>query len=384
MTIRQIIDKKMPSFTEWFEAIGYEKTDEFRQEDNTKRDRLEFLFQECNIPYDRPERMTASDIVDKTPLFLDIVKRKGNKLCALRLVPKKSNLPKLRQRGKTLNEYLETWFPTLDINPDDYKAEVVPHSDNTKYSSTFVITDKGIYGEFVAGGHWQLSQGFFSHEPITFLHNFNELKLSNSNEQMQKFIMEMISYLNILPNKQNLLKENLKSQFTQHQNRIDNKTDNIQQLGAGFTNTNYLKGYFEYVVWPDESGHFVDYNRMIPDMIGDIDFKISDNNQKLTGTCASPGQTSGKVKIVLDSENTEFENGDILVCPMTTVDYVPLMKKARGIITEQGNILSHAAIVSREMKKPCIVGVKNVLNDLQDGDEIEMLADNGKIILKNR
>ena len=363
MNIKQIIDKKMPSFTEWFEAIGYEKTDEFRQEDNTKRDRLEFLFQECSIPYDRPERMTARDIVDKTPLFQDIAKRKGNEPCALRLVPKKPNLPKLRQRGKTLNEYLETWFPTLDINPDDYKAEVVPHSDNTKYSSTFVITDKGIYGEFVAGGHWQLSQGFFSHEPITFLDKFNELKLSNTDEQMQKFIIKMINYLNILPDKQNLLKENLESKFT---------------------NTNYLKGYFEYVVWPDESGHFVDYNRIIPDMLGDIDFKISDSNQKLTGTCASPGQTSGKVKIVLDSQNTEFNEGEILVCPMTTVDYVPLMKKAGGIITEQGNILSHAAIVSREMKKPCIVGVKNVLNDLKDGDEIEMLTDDGKIILKNR
>ncbi|MFZ2189187.1 MAG: hypothetical protein WAV48_00165, partial [Candidatus Magasanikiibacteriota bacterium] len=106
------INNSMPSFTEWFEAIGYNKTNEFRQEDNTKRDRLEFLFQNFNIPYDRPERMTARDIVDCTPLFQDIVNRKGNELCALRLVPNKPNLPKLRQRGKTLNEYLGDWFNT--------------------------------------------------------------------------------------------------------------------------------------------------------------------------------------------------------------------------------------------------------------------------------
>lgn len=362
MSITQIIDKTMPSFTEWFEAIGYNKTEDFRQEDNTKRDRLEFLFQNFQIPYDRPERMIARDIVDCSPLFQDIVNRKGNELCALRLVPNKPDLPKLRQRGKTLNEYLEDWFNTLDINPDDYKVEVVPHSDETKYSATFIISDKGIFGEFVTGGHWQLTQGFFSSEPISFLYDFKKLKLSQPNEENERLILRMINLLQIPKDKQNILKEKLNSHFT---------------------DTNYLKGYFEYIIWPGDRQMFVDYNRIIPDMLGEIDFQLPKNNGELTGICASPGTATAKVKIVLDPQNTEFHDGAILVCPITTVDYVPIMKKAVGIITEQGNILSHAAIVSREMKKPCIVGVKNVLNNLKDGDEIEINASTGKITIKN-
>ncbi|HBU07004.1 MAG TPA: hypothetical protein DEB09_02880 [Candidatus Magasanikbacteria bacterium] len=357
------INNTMPSFTEWFEAIGYNKTNEFRQEDNTKRDRLEFLFQNYNIPYDRPERMTARDIVDCTPLFQDIINRKGNELCALRLVPTKSGLPKLRQRGKTLNEYLGNWFNTLDINPDDYKVEVVPHSDETKYSATFIISDKGIIGEFVAGGHWQLTQGFFSAEPISFLYDWNKLVLSKPDEPVADMIKTMLDFLHIPKDKQNLLKTN---------------------LNAKFTNVDYLQGYFEYIIWPGNRKMFVDYNRLIPDMIGDVDYKLPEQNIKLTGICASPGIASGKVKIVLDPTNTIFGDKDILVCRMTMIDYVPLMKKASGIITEEGNILSHAAIVSREMKIPCIVGVKNVLVDLKDGDEIEMDAMTGKITIKNR
>lgn len=69
---------------------------------------------------------------------------------------------------------------------------------------------------------------------------------------------------------------------------------------------------------------------------------------------------------------------------MTTIDYLPLMQKAAGIITEQGNILSHAAIISRELKKPCLVGVKNAMKLLKDGQEIELDANNGFVsIIRN-
>ncbi|MFZ2190069.1 MAG: PEP-utilizing enzyme, partial [Candidatus Magasanikiibacteriota bacterium] len=254
-------------------------------------------------------------------------------------------------------------FNTLNINPDDYKAEVVPHSDETKYSATFIITEKGIIGEFVAGGHWQLTQGFFSSEPISFLYDWDKLTLSKPDETTADMIKTMLDFLHITKNKQDLLETN---------------------LNAKFTNTDYLQGYFEYIIWPGNKKMFVDYNRLIPDMVGNIDFQLPEQHNKLTGICASPGIAKGKVKIVLDPTNNIFENKSILVCRMTMIDYVPLMKKAGGIITEEGNILSHAAIVSREMKIPCIVGVKNVLADLKDGDEIELDATTGNITIKNR
>jgi len=358
MTLTEIIDKKMPSFTEWFEAIGYDKTEEFRQEDNSKRDRLEILYQKIGLPYDRPERMTVRDIVDQTPLFQDIVKRKGNELCALRLVPIKPELPKYRQRGKTLNEYLNGWFKELQLNPDDYKTEVVPHGE-TKYSATFIITDKGIIGEITPGGHWQLTQGFYKIPPLTFSFNFDKIYLSTPNEEIKQVIAEMLDLLLITQDKQKMF---------------------IEKIGSEFTTLGYLKGYFEFIVTENNKKMFVDYNRLIPKMIGDLQIiNLKKSDEELTGTCASPGQAQGKVKIVLDSTTADFQAGDILVCEMTTVDYVPLMKKAIAIITAQGNILSHAAIVARELKKPCLVGVKDALDKLKDGEDILMDANGGKI-----
>ncbi|MBS3175403.1 pyruvate, water dikinase [Candidatus Woesearchaeota archaeon] len=65
---------------------------------------------------------------------------------------------------------------------------------------------------------------------------------------------------------------------------------------------------------------------------------------------------------------------------MTSIDYLPLMNKALGVITSRGGILSHAAIVCRELNKPCIVGVGNLINELKEGDYICLNADKGEII----
>ena len=62
---------------------------------------------------------------------------------------------------------------------------------------------------------------------------------------------------------------------------------------------------------------------------------------------------------------------------MTRPEYVPLMKKATAIITDEGGITSHASIVSRELKIPCIVGTKIATKILKDGDLIEINADIG-------
>lgn len=362
MKISEILDNKMPSFTEWFDAFDYEGREKFREEDNTKRDRLEILFQEIGLPYDRPERMLATDIVNQTPLFKKIMAEKGSQLCALRLVPFSPELPKLRQRGQTLKEYINNWFSTLNIDPTKYKVEVVPHSDKIEFSITAVINDQGIFGEITPGGHWQLTQGFFEQSPISFYYDFKTLKLSEKNSEIEKIIQKMYKKLIIPENKREILQEKIQAEFTP---------------------TGFLKGYFEYALWPNNQGHFVDYNRLLPDMIGDLpipNFEIENNNE-LSGICASPGQATGEVKIILDPKNeaNKFINGNILVCLMTTIDYVPLMKKASAIITEQGNILSHAAIVCREMKKPCLVGVKNALNKLKNNEKIEVNATHGII-----
>lgn len=100
----------------------------------------------------------------------------------------------------------------------------------------------------------------------------------------------------------------------------------------------------------------------------------------LRGTPAQPGKVVGKVcKMLFDKDFPKFKKGEILVALQTMVHYVPLMKKSKAILTEFGGLTSHAAIVSRELGKPCIVGIPNLIASLKDGDRVEVDADKGVV-----
>jgi len=88
----------------------------------------------------------------------------------------------------------------------------------------------------------------------------------------------------------------------------------------------------------------------------------------LKGIPASPGVGKGKVKVILGPEDfKKFEKGDVLVTRMTNPDFEPLMAIASAIVTDEGGHLSHAAIVSRELGKPCVVGTREATKMLVDG-----------------
>ncbi len=100
----------------------------------------------------------------------------------------------------------------------------------------------------------------------------------------------------------------------------------------------------------------------------------------LRGLGASPGVATGKVKIVLDlSELDKIEEGDILVTEMTSPDFVPAMEKSAAIITDRGGMTCHAAIVSRELGIPCIVGTGNATKVLKDGMIVTVDATRGVV-----
>jgi pyruvate,water dikinase len=98
----------------------------------------------------------------------------------------------------------------------------------------------------------------------------------------------------------------------------------------------------------------------------------------LQGTAASPGVAFGKVKILKNAKEIgKIEEGDVLVTEMTNPDFVPAMKKAAAIVTEKGGRTSHAAIVSRELGVPAIVGCEMVLEILKDGEVITVDGTHG-------
>ena len=99
---------------------------------------------------------------------------------------------------------------------------------------------------------------------------------------------------------------------------------------------------------------------------------------QIKGSIAFPGKAIGKARVILDPMKAkDFEEGDVLVAGMTRPDYLSLMKKAAAFVTDGGGILCHAAIVARELKKPCIIGTQKSTIFFKDGDLLEVDADKG-------
>ena len=97
--------------------------------------------------------------------------------------------------------------------------------------------------------------------------------------------------------------------------------------------------------------------------------------QDLRGLVANIGRAIGTAKVVMSSEDiSKVEEGDVLVAVMTRPDYLPAMRRAAAIVTDEGGITSHAAIVSRELGVPCIIGTKVATKSFKDGDMVEVNA----------
>lgn len=122
-----------------------------------------------------------------------------------------------------------------------------------------------------------------------------------------------------------------------------------------------------------KNGKLTIYDRDISkEMLG----KQTTHTQQLSGTVGNPGIVTGPAKIVFHrGEFDKFKPGDILVTTMTHPEFLPIMKQAAAIVTDEGGITSHAAIVARELGKPCIIGTKVATKVLKDGDRVEVDAD---------
>ena len=102
---------------------------------------------------------------------------------------------------------------------------------------------------------------------------------------------------------------------------------------------------------------------------------------RLRGQIGSRGSVTGKARVIraADIAGADIGVGDILVTDMTTPDFLPLMMKTGGVVTAWGGILSHAAIVCRELNIPCVVGVQNATTILHTGDKVEIDLESGSI-----
>ncbi|OGI92087.1 hypothetical protein A3A09_02170 [Candidatus Nomurabacteria bacterium RIFCSPLOWO2_01_FULL_42_20] len=113
--------------------------------------------------------------------------------------------------------------------------------------------------------------------------------------------------------------------------------------------------------------------------------EISKETKIVKGFTANKGKITGIARIILNSADFhKIAQGEILVTTMTSVDFVPIMDKAGAFVTNEGGITSHAAIVSREMNKPCIIGTQNATQVIKDGDMVEVDAERGIVKILER
>lgn len=99
---------------------------------------------------------------------------------------------------------------------------------------------------------------------------------------------------------------------------------------------------------------------------------------EITGTPAYMGKVKGVVTVIAARENySRIAGSEILVIHTTTPDILPFIKNVKAIVTEEGGILSHAAVISREFKIPCVIGTKIATKVLKDGDIVEVDAEKG-------
>lgn len=349
--------QKQISLTEWFEAIKHPIAEALRKEDNDKRERLLVLNNAIRLPFDKPHQFSVVEMVAQTPAFVAFLEEHGDELCALRLIPHDSSKPKLRMRGHTVRDAMN-WFAEQQVEPEAYKADFVPHPTDHKWSTIFVVRPDGVFGEIIRGAHHQLTQGFHDEgKPIVFSYDFHTWNMVPENGEA---LAEMKSVLAMLtvddPKIQTVLKE---------------------KLGAVFAN-NILCGYFETVASEQFGTWFIDYNRLLGDLLAPTSKMGSGESATLRGQIGSSGCVRGRVRLVMDDPaGVQLESDEVLVCPMTTPSHIPAMLQAVAIVTDSGGILSHAAIVAREMKKPCIVGTESATTELRSGDLVEVDADRG-------
>ncbi len=159
---------------------------------------------------------------------------------------------------------------------------------------------------------------------------------------------------------------------------VDNKNVDIKKINTR------IKKFGIAVTVKGKKTRITDMNYKKIRSIEKID---KENNGKITGDSVYPGKVIGIVRLVpkifSQKEYNEFistlKRGDIIVAPMTSPGLTPGFSKVSGVITDEGGLMSHAALVSREKKVPCVVGTKNATQILKEGTKIELDADEGII-----
>ena len=199
---------------------------------------------------------------------------------------------------------------------------------------------------------------------LTFVRNESELMASLCHKVINPLLAESAKRLKIsFYQARRLSPSELREFLVQEGNALELAESRKEIVGQ------YTNGDFVGII---EKSGLAEFARPLP-----VE-KLGKENRR----CASAGKAIGKVRQVRPKEDIfSFRKGEVLVAFGTCIDFLPAMRLARAIITENGGITSHAAIISRELEIPCIVGVKDALSQYKNGALVEIDAGNKEITI---
>lgn len=175
------------------------------------------------------------------------------------------------------------------------------------------------------------------------------------------------------------------AQLKNHDNYIDFSFLTPNELGNLFKNKNYPnqeeinKRKKGCVFYDDNDNMCFNYNSTFLEKIG-IHQLDNESISELRGNIACKGFAKGKVMIINDPKDMKgFQRGDVLLSITTSASLMPALEKCAAIVTDEGGIMCHAAVISRELNKPCIIGTKHATKVFKNGDIVEVDANKGII-----
>ena len=347
--------QKTTSLQAWSKLTEKYFGKKLRIEDRKDREIIYTLLKERNLPYERFFAFKSGNKIEKDD-FADTITDLGLPYW-ISATPKLGieDLGRVSKLGLESEKDGWNFLQSLE-RLEDYKIIVMQYPDNIEFKGTVVIS-KNLHGvaEFVLGDqHLQLIAGLVLTDPMLFDEK-RIIKYSNTvDKKYQKELFEL----------------------------VHNRAGHYEfQCGTTPDKMDKRIIFFDF----NDELAYENVDSLFKDLVAFYDYKKSETADKdfdVKGSPASLGKAKGKVKIVMSNDIKSYstvKNGDILVSDVTNPDMTPVMKKVSAIITDMGGVTSHAAIVTRELKIPCIVGTRNATKILKNGMLVEVDAFEGTV-----
>jgi phosphohistidine swiveling domain-containing protein len=352
------------ALSDWLTAAAPESRTTIIGEDFERSRRLARLHELTGFPILETRHFTGAETVAATPRFQEFADRATGSY-ALRAVHRDDREHVFRNRNLPLPDLLR-WLQGKVADITDFDLEFSPHLAN-EWSTIFVVTGSGVIAEVVRGSLRQLTQGeHLADGPVRVTYDYARWAADPPDPRALALARTAIGHASVgSAETRDLLR---------------------RELGCEFADGTYLRGYFEAIFGPADDIRFIDFNMSMGAPLEESYVELIRGQQgvrsgELHGLTASRGRTAGTAHVLVHDEGLSYglNEGEILVCGEPTPDMIPLLARASGVVMERGGLLTHASVVCRELRIPCLVGTANATEVIPDGARVDLDADAGVV-----